>query len=423
MRFLPRIFRAAIKAGRLEMAGPGGYSEVFGHGGPGPDVAIKITDPALDWQIFLNPELKAAEAYMNGGLQIERGTIHEFIALFFHNKRHFDLTPSQIFWRGLARKTRRAMQHNPIARARKNVAHHYDLGNAFYAKWLDTDLQYSCGYWESGVETLEAAQTAKKRHIAGKLALAPGHRVLDIGCGWGGMALYLAAVAEVEVVGVTLAEEQLAVARRRAEILGLSDSVAFRLQDYRHVTESFDRVVSVGMLEHVGVGHLTEYFLNVRDRLAPEGVALVHAISSKAPPGVTGPFLRKYIFPGGYSPSLSETFEAIEKSGLWTLDCEIWRVHYARTLAEWRRRFEVVRADVIEMYDERFVRMWEIYLSSCECVFSHGASHVFQIQLGRERDAVPLTRDYIGPAKDDLAAREAEWLPRLAASTAEALTG
>lgn len=423
MRFLPRIFRAAIKAGRLEMAGPLGYSEVFGGEAPGPDIAIKVTDPALDWQIFLNPELKAAEAYMNGGLQIERGTIHEFISLFFHNKRHFDLTPSQIFWRGLARKTRRAMQHNPIARARKNVAHHYDLGNAFYAKWLDEDLQYSCGYWEDGVETLEAAQIAKKRHIAGKLALARGNRVLDIGCGWGGMALYLAAVAEVDVVGVTLAEEQLAVARRRAEILGLSDRVEFRLQDYRHVSETFDRVVSVGMLEHVGVGHLTEYFLNVRDRLGPDGVALIHAISSKAPPGVTGPFLRKYIFPGGYSPSLSETFEAIEKSGLWTLDCEIWRVHYARTLAEWRRRFETVRREVIDMYDERFVRMWEVYLSSCECVFSHGASHVFQIQLGRERDAVPLTREYISPAKEALLAREAEWLPRLSASTKAALNG
>jgi cyclopropane-fatty-acyl-phospholipid synthase len=420
LRFLPKIFRRAVKTGHLELRGPDGFSEVYGDGSE-PRVAVRITDPGLDWKIFLNPELKAAEAYMEGGLEIEQGSIHDFISLFFHNKKHFDLTPSQIFWRGLARKFRRSMQHNPLARARQNAAHHYDMGNDFYRMWLDPDLQYSCGYWEDGVTTLEDAQTAKKRHIAGKLGLAPGQRVLDIGCGWGGMALYLASVADVHVTGVTLAEEQLAVAKRRAEILGLTDRVEFRLQDYREVPETFDRVVSVGMLEHVGVSHLTEYFLNVRNRLGPDGVALIHSISSKAPPGVTGPFIRKYIFPGGYAPSLSETFETIEKSGLWTLDCEIWRVHYAKTLAEWRTRFEAVRPQAVEMYDEKFARMWELYLSSCECVFSHGASMVFQIQLGRERDGVPLTRDYIGPAKDVLQAREAEVLPAILASTEQAL--
>ncbi|MEM1163348.1 MAG: cyclopropane-fatty-acyl-phospholipid synthase family protein, partial [Pseudomonadota bacterium] len=287
--------------------------------------------------------------------------------------------------------------------------------------WLDADMQYSCAYWEDGVETLEEAQWAKKRHIAAKLALSPGQRVLDIGCGWGGMALYLAAVADVNVVGVTLAEEQLAIAQRRAEILGLTDRVEFRLQDYRQVPETFDRVVSVGMLEHVGAHHLTEYFLGVRDRLGSEGVALIHSITSKAPPGVTGPFIRKYIFPGGYAPSLSETFDAIEKSGLWTLDNEIWRVHYAKTLEVWRARFAEVRDQVVDMYDERFARMWELYLSSCECVFSHGASCVFQIQLGRERDGVPLTRDYLAPAKAALSERETEWRERLAASAVQAL--
>ena len=420
MRFLPKIFRAAVKTGRLELLGPDGFSEVYGDGGE-PRVAVRITDPGLDWKIFLNPELKATEAYMDGGLVIERGTIHDFISLFFHNKKHFDLTPSQIFWRGLARRFRRVMQHNPIARASANVKHHYDLGNDFYRLWLDDDLQYSCGYWEDGVETLEAAQVAKKRHIAAKLALEPGQRVLDIGCGWGGMALYLALVADVQVTGVTLAEEQLAVAKRRAEILGIADRVDFRLQDYRHVTESFDRVVSVGMLEHVGAHHLTEYFLNVRDRLGPDGVALIHSISSKAPPGVTGPFIRKYIFPGGYAPSMSETYDAIEKSGLWPLDTEIWRVHYAKTLAEWRHRFDAIRLQAIEMYDEKFARMWELYLSSCECVFSHGASLVFQIQLGRERDSVPLTRDYLADAKTGLRENESEIVERLAASTRQAL--
>ena len=420
MRFLPRIFAKAVHTGHLELRGPGRYSQSFGDGND-PKVAVRVTDPSLDWKIFLNPELRAAEAYMEEGLVIEEGEIHDFVSLFFANKRHFDLTPNQIFWRGLARKFRRSMQHNPLARSRENVAHHYDLGNDFYRMWLDPDMQYSCGYWEDGVASLEDAQTAKKRHIAGKLALEPGQRVLDIGCGWGGLALYIAAVADVQVTGVTLSQEQLAVARRRAKILGMADKVEFRLQDYREVPETFDRVVSVGMAEHVGVSHLTEYFLNVRDRLAPDGVALIHAISSKAPPGVTGPFIRKDIFPGGYAPSLSETFEAIEKSGLWTLDCEIWRVHYAKTLEEWRHRFAAVRSEAVDMYDERFARMWELYLSSCECVFSHGASMVFQIQLGRERDAVPLQRDYIASAKAALAEREAEILPRIIASAHEAL--
>jgi len=421
MRLLPKLLRKTIKVGRLEMLGPKGFREVVGGTEPGVDVTIRITDPSLDWKISLNPELKFAEAYMDGGLVIERGTIHDLTVLFFQNKRHFDLTPTQIFWRGLARRGKRLMQHNPVARARANAHHHYDLGNDFYRLWLDPDMNYSCAYWEDGVNDLGAAQTAKKRHIAAKMNLRPGQRVLDIGCGWGGMALYLALVADVHVTGITLAEEQLKVARRRAEILGLKDRVSFRLQDYREVTEKFDRIVSVGMAEHVGATHLTEYFLAVRDRLGPDGVALIHAITSKAPPGVTGPFIRKYIFPGGYSPSLSETFEAIEKSGLWTLDCEIWRVHYAQTLAAWREAFNARRDTVVAMYDERFARMWELYLASCECVFSHGASCVFQIQLGRERDGVPLTRDYIAPAKAALAEREGGVVGDLDASAAAAM--
>ena len=417
MRFLSKIFRSAVRDGRLTLVGTDGKVAEFGGQGPGPEVRIRLTDPSLDWKIFLNPELKAAEAVMNGQLVVEEGTIHDFIELFFVNKRQFDLNPSQIFWNGLSRKFRRFMQHNTLLNARKNVEHHYDLGNDFYRLWLGGDMQYSCGYYEAGTETLDEAQTAKKRHIAAKLALAPGQTVLDIGCGWGGMALYLAAVADVKVVGVTLAEEQLKVAQARAAHLGLSDRVEFRLQDYRNVTETFDRVVSVGMLEHVGVSHLTEYYLNVRDRLAPDGVALVHSVSSKAPPGITGPFLRKYIFPGGYSPSLSEAFLAVERSGLWTLDTEIWRGHYARTLAAWRERFEAERETVVAMYDERFAKMWEIYLSACECAFSHGASCNFQMQLGRKRDAVPLSRGYIEQAEARLLAAEQPWLEKLHAST------
>ena len=418
MRFLPRIFRAAIKAGRLTLVGPDGDAETFGGQAPGPEVRIRLTDPSLDWKIFLNPELKAAEAFMDGGLVIEDGTVHDFIRLFFVNKRQFDMTPNQIFWNSMARRLRRLMQNNSIARARRNVAHHYDLGNDFYRLWLDRGLNYSCGYYEPGVETLEDAQTAKMRHIAAKLDLRPGQRVLEIGCGWGGMALYLALVADVEVTGVTLAAEQIKVARARAEALGLADRVRFELADYREVTGTFDRIVSIGMAEHVGSGYLNTYFLNVRDRMAPGGVALIHAITSKAPPGITGPFLRKYIFPGGYAPSLSETFASIERSGLWTLDCEIWRVHYARTLAEWRARFAAARGEVVGAYDERFARMWEVYLSSCECAFAYGASCVFQIQLGRERDAVALTRDYIAAAKQELRRQEAGKLDALADSAA-----
>jgi cyclopropane-fatty-acyl-phospholipid synthase len=282
-------------------------------------------------------------------------------------------------------------------------------------------MQYSCAYFPDGTETIEEAQTLKKRHLAAKLCLKDGHRLLDIGCGWGGLALYLAHVADIEVVGVTLSERQLAVARRRAEILGVSDRVRFELIDYREVTETFDRVVSVGMLEHVGAPYLPAYFLNVRDRLGPDGLALIHSISTKSPPGVTGPFLRKYIFPGGYSPALSETVAAIEPTGLWLLDCEIWRCHYGYTLAQWRDRFLANRDKAVEVMDERFCRMWELYLSIAECVFMQGSSNVFQLQLARERDAAPITRNYIEAEEVRIADREKEFLERVVASAQQAL--
>lgn len=406
MRFLSMIFRRTIRNGRLTLIAADGREATFGGAGPGPDIRLRLTDPKLDWQIFLNPELRAAEAIMDGGLVVEQGSLHDFVEIFFLNKRQFDMTPNQIFWNGLMRRVRRFLSHNTPGRSRRNVAHHYDLGNDFYRLWLDADMQYSCGYFPGGDETLEQAQTLKKRHIAAKLCLEPGMRVLDIGCGWGGMALYLARTAGVHVTGVTLSEAQLAVARARAEAAGLADRIDFRLQDYRAVPETFDRIVSVGMLEHVGIRQLPGYFLSVRDRLAPDGVALIHSITSKSPPGITGPFLRKYIFPGGYAPSLSETFAAVERSGLWTLDAEIWRLHYAETLRHWRTRFMARRGEVVALYDERFARMWEIYLSASECAFRHGSSCVFQIQLGRRRDAVPLHRDYIPKAAARLGAAE-----------------
>ncbi len=421
MRFLPKLFAKAIRKGRLTLKGPDGYECSFGDG-DGPTATIRIDDPSLDWKIFLNPELKAAEAYMDGGLVVEDGGAWDLLSVFFVNKRSFDMSPTQIFWNSLARRLRRFMQHNPIAQARSNVAHHYDLGNAFYRMWLDWDMQYSCGYFPDGDEALAEAQTLKKRHICAKLGLEPGQKVLDIGCGWGGMGLYLAAVADVDVVGVTLSTEQHAIANARAAAAGLADRCRFELKDYRHVDETFDRIVSVGMLEHVGVGHLGEYFLKVRDCLKPDGVALIHTISTKAPPGITGPFLRKYIFPGGYAPSLSELALSVERSGLWITDCEVWRVHYADTLRIWRDRFEGRRAEVEAMYDERFARMWEFYLAASEGAFRYGSSNVIQVQLGRERDAMPLHRDYVAAAAAELAAREATELPQLRAATAQAFS-
>ncbi len=411
MRFLPYLLRKAVRKGRLTLIGPSGESWTFGGVEPGPEATFRVNDPAFDWKIFSNPELKAAEAYMDGALTMEEGEVYDLLEVFFANKRNFDVTASQAFWRGIARKAKRLHQHNPVARATANVKHHYDLGDDLFALFLDADAQYSCAYFPRGDETLEEAQAAKKRHIAAKLALSEGQRVLDIGCGWGGLALYLARVAGVEVTGVTLSEDQARVARRRAEEMGLSDRVRFEVRDYREITETFDRVVSVGMLEHVGAHHLAPYFMAVRDRLAPNGVALVHSISTKAPPGVTGPFIRKYIFPGGYSPALSEVSGAIELSGLWVLDIEVWRKHYGFTLRQWRRRFAASRPEAVRLYDERFARMWEFYLAACELVFLYGSSNVLQVQLGRERDGVPLSRDYIAEREAEYLARELELPP------------
>jgi cyclopropane-fatty-acyl-phospholipid synthase len=411
----------AIKRGRLTVVDAKGVTHEFGGLEPGPEAAIRFTTSSAPLKILLNPELKAAEAYMDGHLVMDRGSIHDLIQVFYANKRHFDLSPSQIFWRGLSRKARRFQQNNVLSRSRANVKAHYDIGEDLYRLFLDRDMQYSCAYFPHGPESIEDAQTLKKRHIAAKLCLKDGQRVLDIGCGWGGMALYLAHIADVEVAGVTLSERQLAVARRRAEILGVGDRVKFELIDYREVTEKFDRVVSVGMLEHVGAPHLGSYFLTVRDRLSPDGLALIHSISTKSPPGVTGPFLRKYIFPGGYSPALSETVAAIEPTGLWLLDCEIWRCHYGYTLAQWRERFRRNREKAAAIMGERFCRMWELYLSAAECVFLQGSSNVFQLQLARERDTAPISRNYIEAEEARIAERETAFLERVVASAHQAL--
>ena len=295
------------------------------------------------------------------------------------------------------RLVRRVQQYNPIGRAQSNVAHHYDLSGQLYDLFLDEDRQYSCAYFKTPQDTLEQAQAQKKAHIAAKLLLEPDMRVLDIGCGWGGMALTLARDHGVRVVGVTLSREQHKLATERARAEGLSDRVDFRLTDYREVTERFDRIVSVGMFEHVGVPHYPEYFSHVRDKLTEDGVALIHTIGRRTPPSTTSPWLLKYIFPGGYAPALSETMAAVERAGLWACDIEVWRLHYAETLRHWYDRF-MARIDAAEaLYDARFCRMWRYYLIASELSFRLNQQMVFQLQLSRRQEAVPLTRDYLYP--------------------------
>jgi cyclopropane-fatty-acyl-phospholipid synthase len=395
MKLLPILLRRTIKVGKLTLISPDGTRETFGQADEFPPVTIKVNDKSLDWRIPLNPELHAAEAYMDGTLEVVEGNVYDFLLSFYRNRRQFDRTPGQIFWSGLSRKIRRFQQHNPVTKARAHVKHHYDLKDELFDLFLDEDKQYSCAYFPTGRETLEEAQAAKRRHIINKLNLKDGQTVLDIGSGWGGLALEIASRADVKVTGITLSDNQARIARQRADDAGVGDRVKFIIQDYREIDETFDRVVSVGMLEHVGARHLKEYFYTVRNCLAPNGVALIHSISTKSPPGITGPFIRKYIFPNGYSPSLSEILSAVELSGLWTLDLEVLRRHYGYTLREWRKRFEANRSEAVDMYDEKFARMWEFYLAASEGVFMHGSANVVQLQLGREAEGVPITRDYL----------------------------
>jgi cyclopropane-fatty-acyl-phospholipid synthase len=307
------------------------------------------------------------------------------------------------------RKALRSLyQRNSESRAKRNVAHHYDLDGRLYELFLDADRQYSCAYFEHPEQTIEEAQLAKKRHIAAKLLVEPGHSVLDIGSGWGGLALYLAEQCGAEVTGITLSDEQLAIAQKRAIQRGLAGPVSFLLQDYRAIKGQFDRIVSVGMFEHVGVGYYDTFFSKAADLLADDGVMVLHSIGSIDGPGVTNPWMTKYIFPGGYSPALSEVLPAIERAGLIVTDIEILRLHYAQTLRAWRERFVSRRAEAEALYDERFFRMWEFYLAGCEAAFRFGGLMVFQIQLAKKLDAVPLTRGYIADREVALRAQDTQ---------------
>ena len=409
---LSMMLKSFIRCGSLTVIDHAGRSHVFrgeatGPAGPAPDVTMRLTDRALYHKLFLNPELHAGEAYMDGRMSFPGSSLRDFLVLFSMNRQGLASFPAQRVFRRLSRLLRGFQQANPVGQAQANVAHHYDIGNALYRMFLDTGMFYSCAYFRDPEESLEAAQINKCRLIAAKLRLRPGMTVLDIGSGWGGLAIYLARVADVRVLGVTLSSEQHALATARAAEAGLADRVRFELRDYREIDQRFDRIVSVGMFEHVGVAHYDEFFAKVNDLLADDGVMLLHSIGKMSPPSTTSPWLRKYIFPGAYAPALSEVLPCTERNRLWVTDLEFLRVHYALTLAQWQRRFEANRAAIAAMYDETFCRMFEFYLISAEQVFRTGAQQVFHMQLARRRDAVPLSRDYIAREHAALLAREA----------------
>ena len=387
---LPRV----IRIGRLGVIDAAGRRHVF-EGAPGPSACVRLRDPALHWKLVLKPRLRVPEAYMDGTLTIEEGSLYDFMDVLVSNDADLPAAPIMRVSNALGRLVRRVHQYNPIPRARRNVAHHYDLSDQLYELFLDRDRQYSCAYFRAPEDDLETAQQNKKRHIAAKLLLRPGQKVLDIGSGWGGLALYLAAECDCDVTGLTLSAEQHKVATRRAAQAGLSDRVRFHLRDYREEDGQYDRIVSVGMFEHVGVNQYPVFFRKLTELLAPDGVALLHSIGRMDGPGATNPWLRKYIFPGGYSPALSEVVPVAERTRFWITDIEILRLHYADTLRAWRARFEQNRERIRALYDERFCRMWEMYLVGAELAFRRDGHLVFQMQLAKQVDTVPLTRDYI----------------------------
>lgn len=395
MFLLSRLFRIIFKTGRLTVIDASGRRSVYGGDAPGPALTIRLHDKAIEWPLALNPRLAVGEAFMDGRLTVEDGDVYDLLDLCAINTQRFTSHAQFDPLYRLDKLLRTLQQFNPIGRAQQNVAHHYDLSGELYDLFLDADRQYSCAYFRTGNDSLEAAQDNKKRHIGAKLLLNPGAKVLDIGSGWGGLGLYLARAGAGEVHGVTLSTEQHELSNRRAAEAGLSNRVKFHLRDYREQTGKFDRIVSVGMFEHVGVRHYPEFFAKVRDLLADDGVALLHSIGRSDGPGVTNPWVRKYIFPGGYAPALSEVLPVVERAGLWVTDIEILRLHYADTLREWRRRFNRARDQIRKIYDERFCRMWEFYLAGSEVAFRREGLMVFQMQLAKRVDAVPRTRDYI----------------------------
>lgn len=402
---LETFFHRLIRRGSLQIETASGQRLRVGDGS-GPLLAIRFQDAQAERRLLADPELAFGELYMEGALQVTQGNLLNLLELALDNVA----TAGHMRWLTLMHRIRthlrRLMQNNDHFRARRNVAHHYDLDHRLYDLFLDEDRQYSCAYYQHPMMSLEEAQEAKKRHIAAKLLIEPGQRVLDIGCGWGGMALYLSRVCQARVTGITLSAEQLAIATRRASEAGLAEPPAFHLRDYRAEQGRYDRIVSVGMFEHVGLGYFEVFFRKIADLLTPHGVALLHTIGRPDGPSATNPFIAKYIFPGGHLPALSEIMPAIERSGLIATDIEILRLHYAETLKEWHTRFQAHRAEIAKLYDEGFCRMWEFYLASSEATFRLGQAVNFQIQLTKRVDALPITRDYMMRAEEELRARE-----------------
>lgn len=373
-----------------------------------PPLAMRFTCPAAQRRVLFDPELHLGEAYVDGTLVMERGSIADLLHLLLSRNATARLSGPIGLIVNLRAAWRRRHQRNDRARAQRNVAHHYDLDGALYELFLDSDRQYSCAYFEHDGQSLDAAQLAKKRHIAAKLLVEPGDSVLDIGCGWGGLAHYLAQICQARALGVTLSQEQLAYARARRLGNERAGALEFALQDYRDIEGRFDRIVSVGMFEHVGLRHYDAFFAKCRALLDENGVMLLHSIGRPDPPGYTNPWIARHIFPGGYIPSLSEVFPAIERAGLLVTDIELLRLHYADTLKHWRERFLARREQAAALYDARFVRLWEFYLAASEAAFRDQAMMVFQLQIARRQGVVPRTRDYIAVEKARLRTAEAE---------------
>ncbi|WP_120715847.1 SAM-dependent methyltransferase [Tsuneonella amylolytica] len=403
MAIIDRVLGRMVEHGVLEVVHPDGRVVRLGEPADGfPEVRVRFADHKVARDILLDPRLGAAEAFMDGRLLIERGDVMDLVGLLRKNNRWDhgkELSPPTLRRRLTNRFAATFEAINRQSSSKRNVAHHYDIGNDLYELMLDGDhLQYSCAYWPRPDMTLEEAQTAKLAHIAAKLALSPGQRVLDIGCGWGGMTIYLARHVDVTVTGITLSEEQAALARQRVAAAGVADRVFIELVDYRDLAgrgDTFDRIVSVGMFEHVGVPQFETFFRSCANLLAPDGVMLLHSITRFGKPGKTDAFTRKYIFPGGYIPALSETLSASEKVRLIATDIEILRLHYARTLREWYARIVANRETIEKTYSPRFYRMWTFYLAGATASFESGGMGNFQIQYVRDRHALPITRDYI----------------------------
>ena len=421
---LASIMRRFFRFGRITLVDAAGNRHNICNR-DGPTLVVRVSDEATARRLATTLSTAWGEAYMDGRLVFDEGGLEEFLEVYSKSERALS-----VGWLGeVVRRMHSviaATQHyNPIGRAQKNVAHHYDLSAELYDHFLDADRQYSCAYFRRGDEDIETAQLLKKRHIAAKLDIRPGMHVLDIGSGWGGLGIYIARQFDCRVTGVTLSEEQLKLSRERVREAGLEDRVNFELRDYRLLEDSYDRIVSVGMLEHVGQFHYGEYFRKVRDLLKADGVALIHTIARMNRPMPINAWMRKYIFPGAYLPSASQLAGAIEGSGLWMTDLENLRLHYAETLDRWYNRFEENRDAVAELFDERFCRMWELYLKGCENAFRHQDITVFQIQITREIDTLPITRDYIYETERELEKKDSATIsslkpgrkPRHAAST------